>query len=121
MTGVRGDSADSGGRVSPSRRSTLAQPFEFAASKAAAHAQRPLLYVDLQLPNGRKGKVGIYEGDRAEAVARNFALTYQLCQEMRQQVQDIIAHHIETMMPLLAMQRDALCCDSCCRCACHSK
>ena len=38
----------------------------------------PLLYVDVNLGQGRTGRIGIYRGDDPVVLAHNFATTYQL-------------------------------------------
>ena len=59
---------------------TEVQPFRLRSSVRGMEreAQKPLLYVDVDLPHGRCGRIGVHRGDDAEQLARNFCASYSL-------------------------------------------
>jgi hypothetical protein len=61
---------------------TEVQPFRLRSEVRSLEreAQKPLLYVDVDLPHGRCGRIGVHRGDDAEQLARNFCASYSLDQ-----------------------------------------
>ncbi|KAK9812658.1 hypothetical protein WJX72_001418 [[Myrmecia] bisecta] len=61
-------------------RPTRPQPFQSTLDAVQAkHAQHAVgLYVDVVLPTGRKGRIGVKEGSNPQQLARSFAQAFQL-------------------------------------------
>eukprot|EP01063_Lacrimia_lanifica_P017606 TRINITY_DN24653_c0_g1_i1.p1 TRINITY_DN24653_c0_g1~~TRINITY_DN24653_c0_g1_i1.p1 ORF type:complete len:777 (+),score=298.86 TRINITY_DN24653_c0_g1_i1:130-2460(+) len=106
-----GAAAEPAAAAAAERRSSsvggLTQPKPFKFSVSAKNARKPLMYLDIQLPKGRKGRVGIHEGDTAEALARAFANSYHLPKQMEAKLAKVLAHHIDTVVPELLAKRTA--------------
>lgn len=60
------------------------KPFSFVDSrkKVMKKKREPKLFIDVKLAGGKKGRIGICEGDDPKKVAKGFALTYSLNREM---------------------------------------
>ena len=59
------------------------------------------MYLDVQLPKGKKGRIGIHEGDTAAGLARSFASSYQLDEKTEANLLKVLASHIDTLVPKL--------------------
>ena len=59
---------------------TEVQPFRLRSDVRSLEreAQKPLLYVDVDLPHGKSGRIGVHRGDDAACLARNFCASYSL-------------------------------------------
>ncbi len=75
--------------------------FRFASQQRAKERQskKPLLYIDVNLPNGRSGRIGIHLGDDPSELARSFAAVYKLDREMRIRLTGMIEEHMLRFLP----------------------
>ena len=87
-----------GGGRSSSSRTTKPRPFNLRLAKK----NEPLLYLDVQLPRGRRGRIGIQEGDSAAGLARSFATANQLSSKTEATLLKVLEEHIATLVPRLA-------------------
>eukprot|EP01060_Flectonema_neradi_P008199 TRINITY_DN15860_c0_g1_i1.p1 TRINITY_DN15860_c0_g1~~TRINITY_DN15860_c0_g1_i1.p1 ORF type:complete len:541 (+),score=116.42 TRINITY_DN15860_c0_g1_i1:192-1625(+) len=81
-------------------RTTVVKPFNLQLEKRHQKA-KPLMYLDVQLPNGKKGRIGIHEGDTAMALVTQFAATYQLDMNMQAKLLKVLEKNIQETLPEL--------------------
>ena len=81
-------------------RTTVVKPFNLQLEKRHQKA-KPLMYLDIQLPNGKKGRIGIHEGDTATALVTQFAATYQLDANMQAKLLKVLERNIQETLPEL--------------------
>ena len=72
------------------------------ATEGRAARKAPLLYMDVNLGRGKKGRIALYQGDDAESVAANFAMTYQLDETMRGRLQALVERYLVEVVPSLS-------------------
>jgi len=64
------------------------RPFSFySKEKPRAQDQAALMYIDVNVGNGRTGRIKVREGDNLRTLSRNFARTYQLDRDMTMQLE----------------------------------
>jgi hypothetical protein len=67
------------------------QPFSFYwKDKARALHQRPLMYIDVNVGNGRSGRISVREGDDLHVLSRNFARKYHLDREKAIELEELL-------------------------------
>lgn len=67
------------------------QPFSFYwKDKARTLHQRPLMYIDVNVGNGRSGRISIREGDDLHIISQNFARNYQLDREKAIELEELL-------------------------------
>lgn len=66
-----------------------ARPFS-CYFKDKAMRQPALMYVDVNVGNGRTGRIRVREGDDLHALSRNFARTFQLDREMAKRLEEML-------------------------------
>jgi hypothetical protein len=59
----------------------------------------PVMYWDVALSGGRKGRVGVCRDDDPGTLAANFARTYQLKREVEHQLRQLIAERLAGLPP----------------------
>jgi len=74
-------------------RNANIKPFTFV-NKEKKHRNPPFVYVDVSVGPGRTGRIGIHEDDDPRILARNFAVTFQLNQEMYSSLEDLLIQQI---------------------------
>jgi hypothetical protein len=57
------------------------QPFSFHWKDKNRRTQPLLMYIDINVGNGRTGRIGVHEGDDLHVLSREFARTHQLNRE----------------------------------------
>jgi len=58
----------------------------------------PLLIIDVNIGQGLKKKICVYEGDTAEYLAENFANEYNLDPEMKNRLESLIHNHMQRLL-----------------------
>jgi len=69
------------------------KPFTFL-TKEKKSKNPPFVYVDVNVAPGRTGRIGIHEEDDPQTLARNFAVAFQLNQEMFNSLEELITQQI---------------------------
>ncbi|KAG5488845.1 hypothetical protein JIQ42_00462 [Leishmania sp. Namibia] len=70
-----------------SKTSHLSMPAQQSAVRArVAHPRKPLLYVDVDLPQGGQDRLALYAGDDVEDVAQRFSILHGLSSSLRQRL-----------------------------------
>eukprot|EP01064_Diplonema_japonicum_P025507 TRINITY_DN36928_c0_g1_i1.p1 TRINITY_DN36928_c0_g1~~TRINITY_DN36928_c0_g1_i1.p1 ORF type:complete len:708 (+),score=168.94 TRINITY_DN36928_c0_g1_i1:31-2154(+) len=87
-------------------KTTTVKPFNFKLERKQGR-EKPLMYLDIQLPKGKKGRIGIHQNDTAVGLAKSFASTYQLDGGMETKLLKVLEHHIETLVPKLVERRQS--------------
>ena len=59
---------------------------------------RLLLFVDVDLPNGKTGRIGVHRGDDPETLSHNFCVTYSLDSEMKANLCTMLTEKIEVTL-----------------------
>ncbi|KEG08459.1 hypothetical protein DQ04_07141020 [Trypanosoma grayi] len=81
-------------------RPTVVEPFTLHAE--ARHLrrehQKPVLYVDVDLPSGKTGRIGVHRGDKAADLARGFAHAYRLGDELRERLECVLTEKINELL-----------------------
>lgn len=82
------------------QRTTDVEPFHFRTSDRTVEREhtKPLLYVDVDLPHGRTGRIGVHRGDRAQELAVNFCATYSLDEATMYRLTDILQVKIDSVL-----------------------
>jgi len=72
------------------------QPFSCYYDERPATARRPvLLYIDVNVGNGRTGRIGVHEGDDLRVLSRNFAKAFQLDADMELRLEEMLRQACE--------------------------
>ena len=58
----------------------------------------PLLIIDVNIGEGVKKKIYVYKGDTAEGLAENFAKEYNLSDENKKKLEDLILYHMRRLL-----------------------
>ena len=58
----------------------------------------PLLIIDVNIGQGVKKKIYVYKGDTAEGLAENFAKEYNLSDENKKKLEDLILYHMRRLL-----------------------
>ena len=58
----------------------------------------PLLIIDVNIGNGVKKKIYVFEGDTSDVLAENFAKENNLDKETKNKLQNLIQKHMETIL-----------------------
>ena len=73
------------------RTLTHPHPFELQSDqRAKQRGAPPFLYVDVDMPNGKRGRIGVHHHDSLAHLARQFAVTYQLDDDMEGELRDLL-------------------------------
>lgn len=82
------------------QRSTEVEPFHFRTSDRTIQREhaKPLLYVDVALPHGRTGRIGVHRGDTAQDLAIHFCATYSLDEATMHRLTDILQVKIDSVV-----------------------
>ena len=86
---------------------TEPRPFAFASeAREKERAQRrPLLFVDVNLPHGKSGRIGVYSGDDPETLAHNFCVTYGLDTDALAQLTAMLRQRIDMTLRANAIKK----------------
>ncbi|RNF27095.1 uncharacterized protein Tco025E_00649 [Trypanosoma conorhini] len=81
-------------------RPTVAEPFFLQAEARHLHREqnKPLLYVDVDLPSGKTGRIGVHRGDAAADLVRRFSDTYGLNEELRQRLELLLTEKMREVL-----------------------
>jgi len=74
-------------------RNEKVKPFTFL-TKEKKHKHPPFVYVDVNVGPGRTGRIGIHEDDDPKILAKNFAIAFQLNQEMYISLEELLTQQI---------------------------
>lgn len=84
-------------------------PKPFHLVLEARHSEReqrkPLLYVDVKLPHGKSGRIGIYKGDDPKVLAHNFCVTYGLDTDTLAQLTTMLQQKIDITLRANAIRK----------------
>jgi hypothetical protein len=82
------------------QRTTEVEPFHFRTSDRTTEREhaKPLLYVDVDLPHGRTGRIGVHRGDTAQDLAIHFCATYSLDEATMYRLTDILQVKIDSVV-----------------------
>ena len=58
----------------------------------------PLRIIDVNIGQGVKKKIYVYKGDTAEGLAENFAKEYNLSDENKKKLEDLILYHMRRLL-----------------------
>eukprot|EP01017_Pseudomicrothorax_dubius_P016654 TRINITY_DN1886_c0_g1_i2.p1 TRINITY_DN1886_c0_g1~~TRINITY_DN1886_c0_g1_i2.p1 ORF type:complete len:685 (-),score=193.71 TRINITY_DN1886_c0_g1_i2:1634-3688(-) len=75
-------------------RAEKVKPFSFLGDKGSKKAAA-FLYIDINVGNGKTGRVGLHEGDDPRVLAKNFARAFQLNKEMQKGLEDLISFQLQ--------------------------
>lgn len=91
---------DNGSDVDAPPVVTEPQPFTLHAQQRVQERRehRLLLYVDVDLPNGKSGRIGVHRGDDPETLSHNFCVAYSLDSEMKSNLTKMLAEKIEVTL-----------------------
>ncbi|KAG9395590.1 hypothetical protein J8273_2785 [Carpediemonas membranifera] len=83
--------------------------FKFASKRRASErkSNSALLYIDVNLPNGRSGRIGIHKGDDPAHLAKSFADVYKLDRTTRMRLQELVEEHVARFLPDHVMLGDS--------------
>ena len=74
---------------------TKVKPFHLRSEeRAKSRRGKPFLYVDVDLPGGKQGRIAIFHRDEAGEVAKNFARSYGLDYDMQIQLKGLLEEKI---------------------------
>jgi hypothetical protein len=74
-------------------RNEKIKPFTFL-TKEKKHKNPPFVYVDVNVGPGRSGRIGIHEDDDPKILAKNFAIAFQLNQELYVSLEELLTQQI---------------------------
>ncbi|EKF29071.1 hypothetical protein MOQ_007161 [Trypanosoma cruzi marinkellei] len=79
---------------------TVVEPFSLQAEARHLYReqQKPVLYVDVDLPSGKTGRIGVHRGDEAAVLAKRFGDTYGLNEELRQRLELLLAEKLRELL-----------------------
>ena len=60
--------------------------------------REPKLYMDVKISASKKGRIGVCDGDRPGQLARDFARTYSLNEEVRRKLEVVVERYMEENM-----------------------
>ena len=78
------ESIPSGERYEEMKRRLFNPPSFLGREKGSKRT--PFYYIDVNIGIGKKGKIALYEGDDPAKVARSFAVTFQLSEDMEDEL-----------------------------------
>ncbi|RNF08625.1 hypothetical protein TraAM80_02651 [Trypanosoma rangeli] len=81
-------------------RPTVVEPFSLQAETRhlRREQQKPVLYVDVDLPSGKTGRIGVHRGDEAASLARRFSNAYGLNEELRQRLESLLTEKLKELL-----------------------
>ncbi|ESL09186.1 hypothetical protein TRSC58_03097 [Trypanosoma rangeli SC58] len=81
-------------------RPTVVEPFSLQAETRhlRREQQKPVLYVDVDLPSGKTGRIGVHRGDEAANLARRFSDAYGLNEELRQRLESLLTEKLKEVL-----------------------
>ncbi|KAF8286610.1 hypothetical protein TcBrA4_0025610 [Trypanosoma cruzi] len=79
---------------------TVVEPFSLQAEARHLHReqQKPVLYVDVDLPSGKTGRIGVHRGDEAADLAKRFGDAYGLNEELRQRLELLLSEKLRELL-----------------------
>lgn len=82
------------------KTTTEVEPFHFRTDERNLEREhaKPLLFVDVDLPHGRTGRIGVHRGDTAHELALHFCATYSLDEGTMYRLTDILQEKIDSVV-----------------------
>lgn len=77
------------------RKPTEPKPFHLKSSDRSQQREKPILFVDVDLPTGRTGRIGVHRQDSAATLARNFCASYGLDDSLRSKLTALLQEKID--------------------------
>ena len=68
----------------------------------------PLLIIDVNIRQGVKKKIYVYEGDTPEGLAEKFALEHNLEEETKNKLQNLIHNHMVRLLTRIEEENQSL-------------
>lgn len=86
--------------LSTPRPATEVAAFHFRTDERSTERQwsKPLLFVDVDLPHGRTGRIGVHRGDQAMDLAKSFCTSYGLDHDTMYRLTDILQDKIDAVL-----------------------
>lgn len=74
---------------------TVPKPFDLQLAKRPCDRTHPFLFVDVDMPNGRRGRVDVHHGDTPAALAASFSMTYGLDAACTEELEQLLKQRID--------------------------
>lgn len=72
------------------KKTTSVKPFHFKLEEREKNRSKPVLFVDVNLGNGKTGRIGVHHHDDPSQLALNFAQSYQIDIETTSKLEEMI-------------------------------
>eukprot|EP00916_Digyalum_oweni_P025469 GHVL01041945.1.p1 GENE.GHVL01041945.1~~GHVL01041945.1.p1 ORF type:complete len:541 (+),score=103.45 GHVL01041945.1:210-1832(+) len=88
-------------------RSKGVRPFSFGEGTCRPNRKKAVLFVDVHLGGGKRGRIGVHENDTPAGLAENFSKIYNLDPDMTARLALLLLEHMQALAARSPQQRQS--------------